>query len=182
MAGNHIFNIKKWAKIPQTCFIMDPNPENPSAECPALPQTCPAVWHCQSHPHLSLPRRQTALPSLLKQVEPELWMLQPLRLNSCILNNNNQKIKEVPRVDGSCLGTKGDAHSLKAQSLPQICPSEGNCKSMLFPRVFRLDFLLITASCSLPHCRMDWQQAQPVQAGTPLLLSHRCGEPGMIIW
>lgn len=61
-------------------------------------------------------------------------MLLPLRLNSCIQNKTKQnetpKLEEVSWVDKSCLGTKGDAHSIKSTT-----PSSGMslCRELQIP-------------------------------------------------
>lgn len=121
MAGNYIFKIKKWAKIPQTCLTMDPNPANPSAKFPALPQTCPAVWHCKELPPFVSAQEtnssdtfsETGRKWTLNVAASKAQELHFKQTNKKTKSEQNE-IKEVPWVDKSCLGTKGDAHSIKS--------------------------------------------------------------------
>lgn len=79
-------------------------------------------------------------------------MLLPLRLNSCIQNKTkSQNWRKFPELIKAALVQREMLTQFKAQHHPQVCPYAGNSKSLLFLQVFRLDFLWITATCSLPQ-------------------------------
>lgn len=150
MAGNYIFKIKKWAKTPQTWLTMDPNPANPSAECPALPQTCPAVWHCTEPPPF-VPAQETNSSDTFSETGRKRTLNAAASKAQELHFKQTKKTRKFFEFIKVALVQREMLTQLKAQSLPQVCPYEGNYKSILFLHVFRLDFLLLTATCSLPH-------------------------------